>query len=145
MAGYFDICGLLGSIYSTKFVAYSSLHKTSLTTYRNLLNSCLTEGSDFPSYLNRILWYRSDEPGAWFAMLPLEMVYDYDPIPPRPQFPRPDPIGEARKYTQQGASEGIHEEGQAAVDAMSEGLSNDSGNPIEDLATVGQPLAAALC
>ncbi|KAK9837633.1 hypothetical protein WJX74_001756 [Apatococcus lobatus] len=27
---------------------------------------------------------RSDEPGAWYAMLPLEMVYAFDPIPPEP-------------------------------------------------------------
>lgn len=30
------------------------------------------------------MFRRSDEPGAWFAMLPLEMVYDYDPVPPQP-------------------------------------------------------------
>ena len=29
---------------------------------------------------------RSDEPGAWYAMLPLEMVYAFDPIPPEPEM-----------------------------------------------------------
>jgi len=41
---------------------------------------------------------RSDEPGAWFAMLPLEMVYDYDPIPPQPDHCRQDPIPEDEEY-----------------------------------------------
>ncbi len=27
---------------------------------------------------------RYDEPGAWYAMLPLEMVYSFDPVPPPP-------------------------------------------------------------
>ena len=27
---------------------------------------------------------RYDEPGAWYAMLPLEIVYAFDPIPPPP-------------------------------------------------------------
>ena len=29
---------------------------------------------------------RSDEPGAWYEMLPLEMVYAFDPIPPEPEM-----------------------------------------------------------
>ena len=28
---------------------------------------------------------RADEPGAWYAMLPLEVVYAFDPVPPEPQ------------------------------------------------------------
>ncbi|KAK9815323.1 hypothetical protein WJX72_001752 [[Myrmecia] bisecta] len=27
---------------------------------------------------------RADEPGAWYAMLPLEVVYSFDPVPPEP-------------------------------------------------------------
>ena len=29
--------------------------------------------------------HRSDEPGAWYAMLPVEVVYAFDPVPPEPQ------------------------------------------------------------
>lgn len=32
---------------------------------------------------------RSDEPGAWYAMLPLEVVYAFDPVPPEPQHEEP--------------------------------------------------------
>jgi len=33
-----------------------------------------------------------DEPGAWYAVLPLEVVYAFDPIPPaRPVAPLSDP------------------------------------------------------
>ena len=31
-------------------------------------------------------------------MLPLEMVYDYDPVPPQPDYGRPDPIPEEEEY-----------------------------------------------
>lgn len=27
---------------------------------------------------------RYDEPGAWYAMLPLEVVYAFEPVPPPP-------------------------------------------------------------
>ena len=32
---------------------------------------------------------RAEEPGAWYAMLPLEVVYAFDPVPPEPQHEEP--------------------------------------------------------
>ena len=34
---------------------------------------------------------RYDEPGAWYAMLPLEVVYAFEPVPPPPSFQHSDP------------------------------------------------------
>ena len=43
--------------------------------------------SDLSSYY--LLQCRADELGAWYAMLPLEGVYAFDPVPPEPQHEEP--------------------------------------------------------
>ena len=63
------------------------------------------------------------------------MVYDYDPIPPQPEYSRPDPILEDEEYVQQRAQE---LRSAAPQDAMSEGVSEGSGNPLEEMADVGK-------
>ncbi len=50
----------------------------------NLQRSCITDALDHEEELRR-----SDEPGAWYAMLPLEVVYAFDPVPPEPQHEEP--------------------------------------------------------
>ena len=59
---------------------------------------------------------RADEPGAWYAMLPLETVYAFDPIPPEPQHEEPatpmshtgdlDSDGEAMELESNGVGDG---------------------------------------
>lgn len=59
---------------------------------------------------------RADEPGAWYAMLPLEMVYAFEPVPPEPQHEEPatpmsqigevDSDGEAMELESNGVGDG---------------------------------------
>lgn len=63
---------------------------------------------------------QADEPGAWYAMLPLEMVYSYDPVPPEPAAasngPQPMSLG-----GDEGAGAGEMEPSRAATPASSLG------------------------
>ena len=54
--------------------------------------------------------HRSDEPGAWYAMLPVEVVYAFDPVPPEPQ----------------------HEETPTPMSRSGDGDSDDSGMDVEN-------------
>ena len=59
-------------------------------------------------------------------MLPLEMVYDYDPVPPQPENSRPEPIPEDEELQEGGPSgseqqaNGITVPAEAGADAMSD-------------------------
>ena len=43
-----------------------------------------TEPMRLADSIETVFSCRYDEPGAWYAMLPLEIVYAFDPIPPPP-------------------------------------------------------------
>ena len=72
---------------------------------------------------------RSDEPGAWFAMLPLEIVYDFDPIPPRPCYQH----SETQKTIQSPPSSpeeanGIDVEVELEIETQEDGIRRMSGD-----------------
>ena len=62
--------------------------------------------------------HRSDEPGAWYAMLPLEVVYAFDPVPPEPQHEEP-PTPMSRSGD--GDSDGSAMDVEAASSSMGDG------------------------
>lgn len=68
-------------------------------------------------------------------MLPLEMVYDYDPIPPQPEYSRPPPIPEDEEQLD-GAD-------QAHLDAMSDGMSDDANHTLDHMSDTGESISEA--
>ena len=90
------------------------------------------------SILLSSLLHRSDEPGAWFAMLPLEMVYDYDPIPPQPESSRPPPIPENEEELDSTAQPTEQVGEPAQVDAMSDGMSEDAHSHLDHMSDAGE-------
>lgn len=81
---------------------------------------------------------RSDEPGAWFAMLPLEMVYDYDPLPPQPDYGEAEDISEDRERLHSHSGDTLEFDGNTNAEAVSEAMSEDEDHPAEAMSDVGE-------
>ena len=63
---------------------------------------------------------RAEEPGAWYAMLPLEVVYAFDPLPPEPQHEEaPSPMSRSGDGDSDGSG--------MDVEANSNGMGDGGG------------------
>ena len=71
-------------------------------------------------------------------MLPLEMVYDYDPIPPQPEYSRPPPVAEDEEQLD-GTNQAADHVGEAAhSDAMSDCMSDDANTHLDNMSDAGK-------
>ena len=71
--------------------------------------------SGLPAILEIGVTCRYDEPGAWYAMLPLEVVYAFDPVPPPPPAHPCVPLQQAHALQHAGADEAAPLEEDAAA------------------------------